>query len=45
MHCYMAFPLTCFAAVTLASSEVQIRVQDSAPHIQNNEWTGPGVPQ
>ena len=34
-----------FAAVTLVSSEVQIMAQDSAPHTQNNEWTGPGVPQ
>ena len=28
---------TCFAAVTLASSEVQIMVQNSAPHIQK-KW-------
>ena len=33
------------AAVTLASSEVQIMVKDSAPHGQNNQWTGPGVIQ
>ena len=36
---------TYFPAATLASSEVQIMVGDFAPHIQNNEWTGPGVPQ